>query len=276
VTDPRPGWYPDPSGRAGMFRWWDGSSWTDRTSSRPPARSNRFIALLVGVSLVVSGGVVGLIGWSSYTGSREQNSATGSSASPSTAGAKARSGASSPAAPNGRLDEKTRHATLAGGRMELPGEPYELVADPVSVPGVFDAMFVANAPVHPNFNGSETWAATVGLGHIPADAWSEDDLPGFARKALTGFSEQFFGYHPTSVKKINYGDVTVSGRSCAEISANVHYRVKGLASRYDRLVIIGCPANDGSVIAAISSVPDDAPKPLVALASESLGTLTLG
>jgi hypothetical protein len=32
VTDPAPGWFPDPSGRW-QVRWWDGSTWTDRVAT---------------------------------------------------------------------------------------------------------------------------------------------------------------------------------------------------------------------------------------------------
>lgn len=275
MTDPRPGWYPDPSGHGGAFRWWDGNDWTDRTRSKLPTRNNRLIVLLLGFSLVVSGGVAGLIGWKSFQDARQSDRQGASGGVTAPPRATTRAASSTPRQPDGQLDETTRQATLGDGRMVLPGRPYELVTDPVTVPDVFDAMFVANAPVHPRFNGSDTWAATVGLGHIPDDAWAQDDLPAFAHKALTGFSEQFFGYHPTSVKKISYAATTVSGRTCARITANVHYQVKKLASRYDRVVIIGCPEDDGSVIAAISSVPDDAPEPLPQLAEASLATLKL-
>ena len=33
VTDaPRPGWYPDPAGASGLYRWWDGNQWAEVTS----------------------------------------------------------------------------------------------------------------------------------------------------------------------------------------------------------------------------------------------------
>jgi hypothetical protein len=279
VTVPRPGWYPDPSSRGETFRWWDGSEWTDRTRTKLPSRNNRpnnrLIVLLLGFSLVVGGGVVGLFGWRTFSDTRQADRQQASGAASPTPRHTARTTGRSPGQPDGQLDETTREATLAGARMILPGAPYELVTDPVTVPHVFDAMFVANAPVHARFNGSDTWAATVGLGHIPADAWSRDDLPGFARKVLYGFSEQFFGYHPSSVERLDYGAATVSGRPCAKITANVVYRAKKPAGRHDRLVIIGCPAADGSVIAAISSVPDDARPLLSRLASKSLASLTL-
>jgi len=274
VTVPRPGWYPDPSGRGGTFRWWDGDDWTDRTRSRLPRQGNRLVVLLLGLSLVVSGGLAGLVGWKSFHDARpagDRDRSAGAAASPRpTAVAPTRT-----QQPDGQLDETTRVATLADGRMTLPGEPYELVSGPVSVPGVFDAMFVANAPVSPSADGSETWAATVGLGHIPGSVWSHHDLRGFAHKALTDFSEQFFGYRPKSVQQLAYAAAIVSGRTCARISATVHFQAKTMTGRAARLVIIGCPADDNSVIAAISSVPDDAPQPLPQLARRSLATLTL-
>jgi len=277
VTAPRPGWYPDPSGHGGTFRWWDGSDWTDRTRSKLPAQNTRLVALLLGVTLVLSGGVVGLMGWRSFHDA-------GPSGQPATSGGGNRapgtpaSDATTEAQPDGQLDETTRTAMLAGGRMVLPGSPYALVTDPVTVPGVFDAMFVANAPVRTGSDGSDTWAATVGLGHIPAGTWSEDDLRGFARKALSGISEQFFGYHPSAVSKINDTTTTVSGRPCARITAEVDYgstKARNRSDRHDRMVIIGCPDKDGSVIAAISSVPGDAAPSLAALAATSLDTFSL-
>ncbi len=33
----QPGWYPDPGGQRGMFRYWDGSAWTQQLSANPGA-----------------------------------------------------------------------------------------------------------------------------------------------------------------------------------------------------------------------------------------------
>lgn len=60
-----PGWYPDPSGAPGRFRYWDGHAWsaqtTDRPSGQPPAgpKRRRTAPLIIGaVALVL---VIGLI-----------------------------------------------------------------------------------------------------------------------------------------------------------------------------------------------------------------------
>ena len=31
------GWYPDPGGQQGMFRWWDGMQWTPQLTANPYA-----------------------------------------------------------------------------------------------------------------------------------------------------------------------------------------------------------------------------------------------
>ena len=31
------GWYPDPGGQQGMFRWWDGTQWTPQLTAHPYA-----------------------------------------------------------------------------------------------------------------------------------------------------------------------------------------------------------------------------------------------
>jgi hypothetical protein len=35
VTEALPGWYPDPAGQPGRFRYWDGSTWSAETTERP-------------------------------------------------------------------------------------------------------------------------------------------------------------------------------------------------------------------------------------------------
>jgi len=56
----QPGWFPDPGGQPGMFRYWDGAAWTQQLSADPPAptppgrnnRSGMVLAMIAGVVLV--------------------------------------------------------------------------------------------------------------------------------------------------------------------------------------------------------------------------------
>ena len=66
-----PGWYQDPDGPPGQYRWWDGSAWTSRTGSDPslpepqqpqPQRGRRAVPLLaLGAIIVVAAVVVGFV-----------------------------------------------------------------------------------------------------------------------------------------------------------------------------------------------------------------------
>ncbi|HLT60471.1 MAG TPA: DUF2510 domain-containing protein [Microlunatus sp.] len=54
-----PGWYPDPSGTPGRFRYWDGRAWTQQTSGHPSGRPPRRLPVIIGaLALVV---VIGLV-----------------------------------------------------------------------------------------------------------------------------------------------------------------------------------------------------------------------
>lgn len=65
-----PGWYPDPAGAPGQFRYWDGQSWSPNTSATPgdpefqpePSRGRgTLIALIATVGLVTAAIVVWLV-----------------------------------------------------------------------------------------------------------------------------------------------------------------------------------------------------------------------
>jgi hypothetical protein len=281
VTEPRPGWYPDPASDGGGFRWWDGRDWTAALSSTqqaPPPRSRRLsggrrsLALVLGLTLLVSGGMVGLLGWQALPGTTGDRAAPGSGGpAPSAAATVDRAGYGA----YGRLNEVTGEVAFGSATMTLPGSPYRSVGGAIEVPDAFDAMFLATAPVHPDFDGSQTWTAMVGLGYIPAEAW-QDDPRAFAEEAMAGFSLRFFGRNHTSVRDLGYQLTWVDGHSCAEVTGDVHYDVKGLPSSYDRVRLIGCPRSDGSVIAAVSSIPDDADPELSRLAEDALSTLAIG
>ena len=59
------------------------------------------------------------------------------------------------------------------------------------------------------------------------------------------------------------------------INFRVSYKVKQLASKYDKVSVILVRLDDGSFIAATSSIPNDADPELAELAAESLESLRI-
>lgn len=64
-----PGWYPDPGGRPGAYRYWDGRAWSDQTTTRPrpapgdPRQGSRrgIVLVVVSVVLVIVLAVTGIL-----------------------------------------------------------------------------------------------------------------------------------------------------------------------------------------------------------------------
>ena len=69
---------------------------------------------------------------------------------------------------------------------------------------------------------------------------------------------------------------TVDGQAAMLFSAEVHYSVDRLPSRYDTVTALLVRLDDGSLIMAASSVPNDADSEIARMASDALGTLTVG
>lgn len=354
VTDPRPGWYPDPAGVPRRYRWWDGTQWTQAIGESPKApppdalaarlargdfaqddrRTGRadedragevrdddgngesdrapserldggpdaggaaadrgwltgypelddpevieprrasparmVLAITLSLTLVVVAGLgAGLVIWRDPgPPTAIEEPAPGSrppATKPTTPGA----------APTGKLDPKTRTASLGPATLTLPDSPYRLYADPITVPYLFQTCFLANAPVHERYDGKATWSATVALAQISPDLINSTDLEKTATKAAERYAQRFFGGHPTKLGRLSASDWAVDGHPGVMINFRVSYQVDGLPSKHDKVSVILVRLDDGSFIAATSSVPNDADPELAELAQESLESLRI-
>ncbi|CAA9318396.1 MAG: hypothetical protein AVDCRST_MAG61-2149 [uncultured Friedmanniella sp.] len=286
---PRPGWYPDPAGTPELYRWWDGAGWTDAISESPRAPSPRLhsparpgddlvrrrpstfrtaVALLVCLALFLSATIgLGLAIWGDGPGVQRGSRAPTDSAS----------GAAGPAvggAAVGRLDEATRVATLGPASMTLPGHPYVPAPDPQRVRGLLDVCFVASAPVHLRYDGGRSWTAAVLFGRLSPEV-AGPGLEDRGRRAVEQLGRVLFGSTRTRVEPLEVAQHAVDGHAGVLVRARVHYTVEHLPSRYDDLTALLVGLDDGSVILAASSVPDDADRQLTALAAEALSSLAL-
>ncbi|MFP5282819.1 MAG: DUF2510 domain-containing protein [Actinomycetes bacterium] len=273
-----PGWYPDPDGVEGRYRWWDGAGWTDdvgaSVDARPPDPTGaeglrsapapwRLLALSAGLVLFVSLGIgAGLVIWRDPADAPSR--ATGPMESTGRSGART--------APRGELEEKSRRASIDGATMMLPGPPYQIQGYPVRVPDLLDVLFLANASVHPGYDGRRTWSAMVGLAALEDDL-TEGDLDQTGLRAVTRLCGRLFDGQHTTLKRLRAADHSVDGRAGVLVTGEVHYQVPGLPSRFDRVSALVVELDEGPVVAALSFVPNDASPELTRLAATAIGTL---
>jgi hypothetical protein len=285
---PRPGWYPDPAGAPGLYRWWDGSHWADVTSDSvqapPPlalpieaaggvapyhhASPLRIAAALgLGFAFFISASIgLGLAIWPTQSNTSAQRSAGGPGGLPTVG--------SVGTDPVGYLDERTRTATIGPASLTMPGDPYILSPDPMAIRGVLDLLFWASAPVHVRYDGKNTWSSGVLLGRV-AQSSSQDELQTEGTLALHRLSNAIFEQHPTELKGLRWDEHAVDGRPGMLFSARVYYSVDRLPSRYDTVTAVVVRLDDGSLIMAASSVPNDADSDVARQAADALKTLSI-
>jgi hypothetical protein len=285
---PRPGWYPDPAGAPGLYRWWDGSHWADVTSDSvqapPPlalpveaaggvapyrhASPLRIAAALgLGFALFISASIgLGLAIWPTQPNTSGQRAAGGSGGLPSVG--------SVGTDPVGYLDERTRTATIGPASLTMPGDPYILSPDPMAIRGVLDLLFWASAPVHTRYDGKHDWSSGVLLGRV-AQSSSQVELETEGTLALHRLSNAIFDEHPTELKGMRWDEHAVNGRPGMLFSARVYYSVDRLPSRYDTVTAVVVRLDDGSLIMAASSVPNDAGSDVARQAADALKTLSI-
>jgi hypothetical protein len=173
----------------------------------------------------------------------------------------------------GRLDQETRVATIGSASLTLPGEPYWLSPDPMQTAGL-DVYFLARAPVHPRYDGRHSWTSAVLLGRL-APGTPGADLAARGREVVHQLAQTFFDRHATRVEKLALADHSVDGNAGLLVTAQVHYAIDRLPSRYDELTVLLVQLDDGSVVAAVSSVPDDSSASVTALAEQALDSLAV-
>jgi hypothetical protein len=217
-------------------------------------------AVFIGVSVAA-----GMLIWGdSPAGTAARGGRALSAASPSVA----------ETAPTGQLDRTTRTAVIGPASLVLPDDPYVVHPDPMPLEGVLDLFFWAGATVHPNYDGRHSWSSAVLLGRVSASPVGAD-LEAQGQLTMQRLSQTFFGQHRTTLGKVTWSDHSVDGHPGMVFSAQVHYSVKNLPSRYDTVTALLVRLDDGSIIVAATAIPNDTDPNVARQARDSLGTLSI-
>ena len=274
TTTPRPGWYPDPAEDAehGSYRWWDGSGWADHIADhgyapapddvdvaapRQRSRMVQVVAWTVIVALIVTtaAGALALLWPGPEANSGKQPAEV--------------------APVGGQLDERARRASIGPVTMDLPGAPYKVVGTH-AVPGILGTIFVAEATTHARTSSADpSWGALVCLASVDEQLAANFDLDADSVATVRRLAEKMYGTGPTRIRHLEVSDRAVDGHGGVRVTAQIHYKIAGLSNHYDEVTAQIVRLDDGSVVAAFSSIPNDASEEIHQLAAQSLASLRI-
>ena len=177
-------------------------------------------------------------------------------------------------APIGHLDQSSRTATIGAASLVLPDTPYVLYPDPMPIAGVLDLVFWSEATVHPRYDGRHNWSAAVLFGQV-SSSLAPGDLETAGRLTMERLGRTYFDQHAAEVTDVSWSDHSVDQNPGLLFSATMGYSVPNLPSRFDRVTALLVRLDDGSVVIAAASVPNDADPEVARQAAESLQTLAI-
>lgn len=168
----------------------------------------------------------------------------------------------------------TRTVTIEELRMVLPGAPYECLNSPAKLPP-FVSVLSCDVQIHRDYNGTDDWYATAGVGLLPESLVVQGDLKKTGEGLFLSLRQRFFAGQVTKLQKFvaQRTDLSTPGKSMM-LSGEVQYRIKGLSSTYDRMFLAVVELRSGRHAAFYSVRPNDTPKSTLAVLDASLGTLS--
>jgi hypothetical protein len=179
-----------------------------------------------------------------------------------------------PAAPAAVLEQNTRTARIGSASVVLPDDPYAVHPEPLSQDGFLDSFFWAAATVHPRYDSRRDWSSTVLLGRLSGGS-SSGELEQDGRRVIEQLSASFFDGHPTEVRQLTGADHAVDGHPGMLFTATVHYSVPNLPSHFDTVSALLVRLDDGSVVVAATSVPDDTEPAVAQQSADALRSLSI-
>ena len=177
-------------------------------------------------------------------------------------------------APVAQLEQSTRTARIGSAALVLPGDPYVVHPDPLTLDGLFDFYFWAAALRHSRYDGRHDWSSTMLLGRLAGGSVT-DELESDGRFVVEGLSRSFFDGHPVEVGPLNGEEHAVDGHPGMLFTAAVHYAVPNLPSRHDTVSALLVRLDDGSVVVAATMVPNDTDPAVARQAADSLRSLSI-
>lgn len=275
------GWYPDPGGQPGMFRYWDGRAWSPTLSPTPygpqpllnqpplavrsgdapyapgqveapqrrPFGAWAIIALVI-VALIAGGGALltsGVLNPFTPTQSAPSN--------PTDFCPKRRVGDPTPTA----VQRAQPAGRVQGGQLSYPllGAPWAPPAYEDRVPFGRDAL-EQNVLLHENYNGRNSWVASVLVGELVAGDgfFSPQQGSEIVSKCIMGafYSDAVL----TREDRVNRA-TTLDGHDAWLLEMHLGFNIAGLDETGETAIILIVATGEASSSLYYASIPDSRP-----------------
>ena len=267
------GWYADPSGRPDGFRWWDGDGWTRWLSrdaaaaepgpapppapidSPPPAEAGPVtgtVKLPAAVAIVLAVVVLAVIAVGAIVSFSTDELPTGPAVAPPPAG---------PAPTRISYEAATRKTAIEEMSYVAPAAPYVCQTAPAAQLPTFTTQLACHAAVHEDYQPSGAdWVSATGMGVLDQSQIKAD----VAATADQAFDIDRGPELPDRRQGARPYDRPVRGLAPAGqgilITADLHYSVKNVPSRYDAIVVVVVKLESGAYAAWYGMRPNDTPK----------------
>lgn len=175
------------------------------------------------------------------------------------------------------FDATTRVFSYDGLRITLPDKPYVITqSQGTDLGGPTGVGVQADAVVHKNYNGkSSDWDATVDVDQVGAELTGHN-LNQTADKIISVWAQGAFGGSPAKIQNEQKSTITKNEpRPARIITADLHYSIKGVASRYDHVSLLVTKGPSGKYVAFLSSRPNDASAKIKTALQDSINTIHL-
>jgi hypothetical protein len=295
------GWYPDPGGQRGAFRYWNGSTWSAQLSSSqtaappsaglgqpssgapqfgqygyqpgmgyaPQPQKKRNVGLWIGI--VVGVLVIALIGYGVF----RLASQGGLTNNGGTAGGNSTAKVCPVNLQSLAPVNHTKDGRVHGGLLSFPalGAPWEAPIPDTRVPFGRDVM-VQNAMVEPSYNGAESWVASVLVAELAAGDgfFSPQEGSEIVVKCLIGAF--YANAEVTRDDKVSKA-TTVGGKDAWLVETHLTFDIPKLKTKGETaIVLIVATSTDASSL-FYASIPDTSPQ-FMQPARDSMTALTVG